>query len=373
MASLFFPQKNGGGPTVSIKNLVDAISDNYDISIISKNHEINKKIPLDSIKDGWNFFGFGNVYYFGYGKNKTVSVLNVIRDIRPDIIYQNSFFSHDDLIPVLIYKKFLNKEARIIITPRGEFQDNALSKNLVVKRLYIIFLKLFSLLRKAEWQVADYNEIENLSRFIGISKESIYVIPNLSKISKKDLIITKKKKGSLRVVFISRIHPHKNLFFILESLKKIKGEIIFDIYGSIEDEEYWERCKREIIKLPKNIECQYVGYIDNRLIAETLEKYHILYLPSWSEAYGQIIVEALLAKTPVLISDQTPWTDINDFKAGFAIDIEDKALFAKALEGLIAMDNNNYKFLARQASDYINNKLDFDSITKRYNEMFLDL
>ena len=35
MASLFYPQKNGGGPPVSIKNLVDSIYDEFDIYIIS--------------------------------------------------------------------------------------------------------------------------------------------------------------------------------------------------------------------------------------------------------------------------------------------------------------------------------------------------
>ena len=68
MASLFYPQKKGGGPPISIKNLVDAIYDKFDIYIISKNYEINERDPLPGINDGWNEFYFGKVYYFGYGK-----------------------------------------------------------------------------------------------------------------------------------------------------------------------------------------------------------------------------------------------------------------------------------------------------------------
>ena len=36
MASLFYPQKKGGGPPISIKNLVDSIYDKFEIYIISK-------------------------------------------------------------------------------------------------------------------------------------------------------------------------------------------------------------------------------------------------------------------------------------------------------------------------------------------------
>lgn len=42
MASLFYPQK-WWWATSSIKNLVDSIYDEFDIYVISKNHEINEK------------------------------------------------------------------------------------------------------------------------------------------------------------------------------------------------------------------------------------------------------------------------------------------------------------------------------------------
>ena len=64
MASLFYPQKNGGGPPVSIMNVVQAIKGKFDIYIISHNHEVGDTKPLPGVNDGWNDFEFGKVYYF---------------------------------------------------------------------------------------------------------------------------------------------------------------------------------------------------------------------------------------------------------------------------------------------------------------------
>lgn len=55
MASLFWPQKRRG-PPVSIMNLVLSIKDDFDIYIISKNHELNDDKPLEEYRrDGINF------------------------------------------------------------------------------------------------------------------------------------------------------------------------------------------------------------------------------------------------------------------------------------------------------------------------------
>src|SRR5699024_11033600 len=71
-----------------------------------------------------------------------------------------------------------------------------------------------------------------------------------------------KEVGKLKLVFISRITPKKNIKYTIDVLKRInKGRIIFDIYGPIEDENYWKSCENEIEKLPSNIEVKYKGLL----------------------------------------------------------------------------------------------------------------
>ena len=56
MASLFWPQKKSGGPPISLYNLVNGIKDQFEIYVVSKNHEIGEVDPLPGIESGWNRF-----------------------------------------------------------------------------------------------------------------------------------------------------------------------------------------------------------------------------------------------------------------------------------------------------------------------------
>lgn len=371
MASLFFPQKNSGGPPVSLKNLIDAIGPHYEIYVISKNHEINEKEPLPDIREGWNNFSFGKACYLDYGRHTIRNVLRLMKSVRPDIIYQNSFFSHDDMFPILLYKRLIDKNVKVIVAPRGEFQQNALKKGGLKKKAYIALMRILGASAQLKWQVAAAVEAENISVLLGVEKKEIAVIPNLSSVvGKEQLKAARKEKDELKLAYIARIHPHKNLDFALRSLRNVSGDIRFFIYGSIEDPEYWEACIKEIARLPSNVRCSYEGYLENREVGKALGFCHVLYLPSSSEAYGQSIVEAMMTKTPVLISDQTPWTGINQAHAGFALPIGDSEAFTAVLQNLTDMDGEKYLALSENAYRYIQGELDFDQTVEQYMRLF---
>jgi glycosyltransferase involved in cell wall biosynthesis len=370
IASLFFPQKKSGGPPVSIRNLVEAISPHFDINVITKNHEIGEKKPLNEVKQGWNTFDFGNVYYVNYGDYKTSNILKIIKSVNPDLIYQNSFFSYDDLLPLIIYCKKINPKVKIILNPRGEFLDQALDKKRKLKMLYIIFMRSIGLSDRIIWQVASSNEAKNIAHYMKTNIRKIKIIPNITSVKKDSNLKTNKSVGNLKLVYIARIHPHKNLKFAIESLKNVECSIDFDIYGSIEDEKYWAECLNEISKLPKNVKCEYKGYIENKNIPQALENHHLLYLPSYSEAYGQSIVESMLSSTPVLISGSTPWSDIENFGAGYVCDISSVKNTSEIIEYLAGMDNEEYGKLVSSTDNYINKKLDFKNIEEQYVKLF---
>ena len=114
MASLFWPQKKSGGPPISIMNLVQSVKDKFDIYIISKNHEINDDKPLEGIFPGWNKFEFGKAFYTSKDEHTFKIITGLIENVEPDVIYQNSFFSIDDLLPVLAYKKKRCSQRRVL-------------------------------------------------------------------------------------------------------------------------------------------------------------------------------------------------------------------------------------------------------------------
>ena len=369
MASLFWPQKKGGGPPISIMNIVQAIKDKHDIFIISNNHEVGESEPLKGVKSGWNEFDFGKVYYVDYGKHDIKTILNLIEEIKPDVIYENSFFSWNDMLPICLYKK-KNKAVKVITAPRGEFYPDRLRVGETKKHVYKILVRSAGLLKDIYFHVTGEQEKEYTKKFIGVDEDHIYNINNITRISPA-LEGLGKEPGSIRLVFIARIHPMKNLLNAIRIMKNVKGDVVYDIYGSIEDKEYWTECESEISQLPPNIEVNYCGMVEHDEITKVLSNYHMFFMPTVGENYGHSIAEALCCGVPVIISDKTPWTDINDNNCGAALGLSNVEKFADVINEYVSMNDIDYRNMSKSAKEYISRKTNTANTIKQYCNMFV--
>lgn len=364
MASLFWPQKNSGGPPISIMNLVQSVKDRFDIYIISKNHEINDDKPLEGILPGWNQFEFGKAFYTSKGEHTYKNITRLIENVEPDVIYQNSFFSVDDLLPVLVYKK-KHKNVKVIVAPRGEFYPERLQVGKLKKTVYGKLFRYSGLLKDVYFQGTGQEECMQEKTFLGIPDDHLMNIQNISLPVKGLHGSIEKKPNELKLVYVARIHPTKNTLKAIEWLGGLSGNVQYDIYGSIENEMYWKQCKDAIARLPQNITVRYKGVIDHDQVASTIAGYHAYYMPTTGENFGHSIVEAMIMGKPVVISDQTPWTDVNG-NGGFAISLNDEKAFITALEELVEMNIDKYSVLSGQIENYIKGKLNVDDIIHQY-------
>lgn len=367
MASLFYPQKKGGGPIVSILNVVQAIKDEFEITVISKNHEVGSSEPLPGIEQGWVNYGFGKVYYFNHGQHTVGNVYQVISEVQPDVIYQNSFFSYDDVLPVLMYKK-KHKNVGVVIAPRGEVCEKRFADGKAKKSLYIQALKLCGLLKDISYQATGSEELRDIQRYIGAKADRIYDINNFSYADEHALRPVEKKPGTLHLCFIARIQDTKNLLYGIERLKAVSGQVQYDVYGPIENKEYYERCFA--VALPSNITVRYCGLIDHDRVGETVAQYHAYYMPTIGENYGHSIVEALLHCRPVVISDMTPWNTVNEAGAGYAIPLDQPKKYEDVLNRLCEMDDDQYQRMCDAAVSYISKQLDIETIVQQYIDCF---
>lgn len=368
MASLFWPQKKSGGPPISILNLVQSVKDRFDIHVISKNHEINDDKPLEGILPGWNQFDFGKAIYTAKGEHTFGNIIRLIEEVEPDVIYQNSFFSIDDLLPVLVYKK-RHQNVKVIVAPRGEFYPERLQVGKLKKTVYGKLFQYSGLLKDVYFQGTGTEECMQEKAFLGIPDNYLVNIQNISMPAKELHSRIEKKPNELKLVYIARIHPTKNTLKAIKWLGGLSGNIQYDIYGSIENEMYWKQCQDAIDSLPQNITVRYMGVIDHDQVASTIAGYHAYYMPTTGENFGHSIVEAMLMGKPVVISDQTPWTDVNG-NGGFAIPLNDEKAFIATLNKLVEMNADKYAVLSGQIENYIKGKLNLDDIIHQYIMVF---
>ena len=364
----FFPAKNYGGPSVSIDNLCTLIQDDKnECYIITTDHDHKSKERLDGIEEGWNIRKNCSVLYLREREINYNNLLKIVLDIRPNLLYINSLFTAKFTIPLL--RISMKKNIPVLLAPRGELCKNALKKK-YKKIPYMILVKAMQKKLKIFYQSTSDEETIAINKWMAVDKRYIYQLKNIPTIPSKKVVRNFKRKGVLNCIFLSRIVEKKNLVGALHLLSKLSGEVNLDIYGPIEDVRYWSQCKKVIASLPDNINVEYKGIVGRDKIHETFAKYDIFLFPTFSENYGHVIVESMVSGCPVILSDQTPWSDIQEAGAGWAFPLSEEDKFVSILQCLVDMDYLEYNKLLRRCLAYINKKLMILEIKKSYIEAF---
>ena len=206
---------------------------------------------------------------------------------------------------------------------------------------------------------------------MGQSQKSIWArnITTLEALTNIPLIY-EKKVGQLKIVFLSRITRKKNLAFALEALALLQFKVDFDIYGPIEDFEYWQDCQQIMSQLPSNVSCRFRGALEPSRIQSTLCQYDLFFLPTLGENYGHVIYEALSSGLPVLISDQTPWNELADYNAGWSNSLNDQWGFVNKLNLLAQMSHSEYMVLRESALGYARQKYKVTPLVMESRKLF---
>lgn len=367
----YFPGKKYGGPPVSIDNLCSLLSNQSEISfyIITSNHDLGEKTSYSQIVDGWNERGNCSVLYLSDKDSQSYKTIkNLVKQLSPDIIYLQSIFHVYTPLALLLAKQL---KINVLLAPRGELCKGALKKKFK-KIPYLCALRTLGLFKNIKFQSTSDEETVEIARWTKTSRDNIYKLINVPSVPQMINERIDKSIGRANLIFLSRIVAKKNLLFAVEALGNVNGEICFDIYGPIEDKNYWALCLKKATELPANIKVKYCGDLSHDEVLETLNKYHAFLFPTKSENYGHVIVESLMAATPVIVSDQTPWLDLQYVNAGWALPLT-LQFFSNAIQDIIDMPDNKYNKMRHDARRYIEDKINLNEIKNTYLNVFRTL
>jgi glycosyltransferase involved in cell wall biosynthesis len=361
-----------GGPIRSVVNLVAALHKEFEFKIICLNRDFRETRPLDGIEEGvWLTRGSVQVCYLDIGLLRPFKFIKTIRSIDYDMVYLNSFF--DPLfstLPALLMRIRLLGRSPIVMAPRGEFSPGALMLKSFKKRLFMRLQSLLGLYADAYWQATSALEAADIRGVFG-DKIHVQMAPNLST---KDLTIQQsrvgKQAGLLRVVFLSRISPKKNLLALIQATGRLRGNINLDIWGPIDDAEYWRQCQREMALLPQNVLATYCGESRHESVPEVLGAAEVFALPTLGENYGHVIHEALSAGCPVVISDRTPWRDLANFGVGFDVSLEQIDDLVRSIQTFVDMDASEYGGYAERCREFAVRRSCRDTDIEANRQMF---
>lgn len=362
----FFPGRKFGGPPVSVNNFCNLMCDIADCYIVTCNHDLGEKKPYHNIKEGWNSYENIKVMYVSDPEYRYATFLRVARELKPDYIYLQGLFQKCILPCLLIAKKECIK---VVLAPRGELCTGAFNKK--YKKLpYIWFLRIVGLLTHTQFQSTSDDETENIIHYLGTTHDRIHLLTNVPSIPHNLPAPNRKEAGVGRFIFVSRIVSKKNLLSAIQCFNGIKGRVVFDIYGPKEDENYWQKCEQAINVLPKNVVVTYKGILSHNEVHSTFCQYDAFIFPTFSENYGHVIAEALASGCIPIISNQTPWSDINKIGIGWALPLNNPDGFKKAIQTIIDMDNKSIELARLKIENYLSSKLRLNELKTLYHSVF---
>ena len=369
----YLPAYKTGGPVRTLSNMVDILGDDICFNIVTKDRDLGDKQPFKHIKlNQWVKTGKAKVLYLSPDKQTFGTIRKLIEPSLFNIIYLNSFLSPDFTVKLLLLRRLnLIPKLPVIVAPRGEFSPGHLALGLWKYLPYIYCSKLFLLYHNIVWQASSEYEKDDLIHWFGESS-SIIVAPNLPSPNRHEIKSEpdKKRAGQLKIVFLSRISPMKNLDGALRMLQGIHGNVTFTILGPVGNRNYWDQCKILIDKLPDNITVVYKGSILHENVIGELRNHNLFFLPTHGENYGHVIFEALSAGCPVLISDQTPWRNLSQKGIGWDISLKDNSSFRNIIQDCVKMDGQTHFKFSNNARNFCKEYLKDNELVQMNKNLF---
>lgn len=369
----YLPAYKSGGPVKSIANLVTLLKYKADFYIITGDRDIGDNVPFENTElNKWLKKDEINVLYLSKINQNRKEYLYQLNLIKPDVIYINGIFSFNFSIKSLLVAKKL--KIKTIVAPRGMLGEGALAIKPIKKKIFLKLAEKLNIYKNVTWHATDQSEHNEIIKIIH-PKTKIFVIPNLPiKPMLKTSELKMKSSYSLKLVYISRISKKKNLSYLLELLldSKTLNNIELDIWGPIEDEIYFDRCKTLIKSINSNQKNKvlYRGDLKWNEIETAFLKYDFFILPTLHENFGHAIFESFAYGVPVIISDNTPWRNLHSMKIGFDINLKNKTEWLNALSIALEMNNDEYMKYSENCILFANQWLKDQNLIEKYSELF---
>ncbi len=169
------------------------------------------------------------------------------------------------------------------------------------------------------------------------------------------------------VLFMSRIDPKKGLNLLIPALERLLGsglDFHFVLAGASPQSPDYEKQIIEQVKASSlSSRSTITGFVTGELKAALLQDADLFVLPSYYENFGIAVAEAMVAGTPVVISDQVHiWQEVKDAEAGWVSPCEVDALTECLREALDSAEERQRR--GANAQDYALKNYSWDAIAR---------
>jgi len=375
----YYPALNAGGPITTSYQLNNSLikKPNIEINVLTTDAGGPRSKPINILDLKPNFYLYpvimeksctyirGNI---SFGLLKKLSKLI----IWSDIIHLNATFSFST-IPTLYYCRKWNKP--LIWTLHGAILDDTQRDVFDPQPFYIKFLKSIwikicnEFIDPKNMVIHVTSEQELNATKNKFSKATFILIPHGVELPNLDNQNKKwKLNNSLHILYIGRLAPVKGIENLLRAVKLINIPMNLYIYGSgnIDYENKLKKLTKELNLMDKVL---FMGVVDGKEKEKAFLEADICIVPSYSENFGMVVIEALSYSIPVIVSRSLSWQDIEKVGCGFSVE-NDPLNLAKAIE--IAYQSP-LEEMGKKGRVWVENNYSWESIADIYINVMTEL
>jgi len=174
----------------------------------------------------------------------------------------------------------------------------------------------------------------------------------------------------LRVGYLGRVHPRKNierLLYVWDKLKLNQTDAELVIIGD-GDSAYMDFLKSEKERLHlQNV--VFTGFLSGEAKETAISSLSYLVVPSDFENFGMIIPEALVKGIPVIASKGTPWEELNTHRCGWWVE-NDVDTLAETLQRALDTPENERIEMGRRGRELVQNNYSVETVAKKMLRLY---
>lgn len=248
-------------------------------------------------------------------------ICDVLRSERRwDIVHIHGIWS-----PILhkVVRWARRNEIPIVWSPHGMLRRNALRMKRFKKLLGLIAYQWWDLRWASLIHVCSEQERMDLCRLH--LNRPLVTIP--LGIDVQDGAISPKRSGSGRLIlYLGRINRGKGLIRLVDAWSRLRRpgwRVCIAGYneGGVEEE-----LRARVFQLGMSEMFDFPGPMYGAEKMDLMASADLFVLPSMSENFGSVVIEALSQRTPVIATKETPWSALRDNNCGWWIEGEVKSL-----------------------------------------------
>jgi glycosyltransferase involved in cell wall biosynthesis len=304
-----FPPKRIGGTEIATFNIAKHLSKRHEVHVFTT---LDEGLPKESYIEGFyvHRVPWPNIRLLG-GLLFLINVTRLLKKIKPDIIHiQNIEFGKD----IFLLNKILRKT--FVIWARG----SDINFLFIDKKNWLLKL----VLKEADAVISLTYDMKK--KIMEVYNREIFVIPNgidlniFEGLSKNEL---RNKFGLNKtqkiILYAGTLRPVKGLTYLIEAVKIINDKnnrLLLVGYG--EEREHLENLVKKL-KIENIV--TFVGEVPNKEVFEYMTASDVLVLPSLSEGFPNVILEAMASGLPIIATKVGGVPEIiNNEVNGFLID-----------------------------------------------------